>query len=261
MAVESAPPSNPTSRFTDRADAYSRARPTYPGPAIDAIVAGCGASIPVAAADIGAGTGISSRLLAERGCRVFAIEPNAAMRERGAADSKAAGLLIDWLDATGESTALPDASLDLVLCAQSFHWLDRRGALNEFHRILRPFGRVATLWNIQNRDDPLTAGYCSLMSKHAVEMPRSPWSLPGAAADLVEDDRFAGYRVLVYPHEQTLDRDGLIERALSASYSPKKGPEFLAMATDLRELFDRFQRDDHVTLRYKTEIHLAERAP
>lgn len=261
MSVEAAFPSNPRSRFNDRADAYSRARPAYPGPALDAIVAGCGHQPPIAAADIGAGTGISSRMLAQRGCSVVAIEPNKSMRERGAADSLAANLAIRWIDAAGEATTLDDASSDLILCAQSFHWLDRSRALDEFHRILRPYGRVALLWNIQNRDDPVTAGYCTLMSRHAVEMPRSPWSLPGAAADLVVDDRFAGYRVLVYDHEQTLCRDGLIERALSASYSPKNGPAFLAMAADLRELFDRHQTNDAVVLRYKSEIHIAERAP
>lgn len=263
MSVEAAHPSNPHSRFSDRADAYARSRPTYPADAIDAILAGFSPrpGSPILAADIGAGTGISSRLLAQRACRVYAVEPNAAMRARGAADSAASGLEIEWLDAAGEATTLDDQTLDLVLCAQSFHWLDRPRALSEFHRILRPYARLALLWNVQDRDDPLTAGYCTIMSRHAVDMPKSPWSLPGAAADLVEDERYAGYRALVFPHEQPLDRDGFIERALSASYAPKNGQPFLAMAADLRELFDEHQREDRVVLRYKTEIHIAERAP
>jgi ubiquinone/menaquinone biosynthesis C-methylase UbiE len=261
MSVQAASTSNPQTRFSDRADVYSRARPTYPADAMDAIVAGAQSDGATIAADIGAGTGISSRLLAERGCRVFAIEPNADMRRRGAADTSAVQPPITWVEACGEATTLGDASVDLILCAQSFHWLDRPRALNEFHRILRPYGRLAMLWNIQNRDEPFTAGYCNIMSRHAVEMPRSPWALPGVAADMVEDLRFAGYRVLVFPHEQTLDRDGLVERAMSASYAPKSGQAFLAMATDLRELFDRFERKGRATLRYKTEVHLAERAP
>src|SRR5688572_26600177 len=72
---------NPTGRFSDRAQAYSRHRPSYPAPAVDAMLAGLGEPARLSAADIGAGTGISSRLLAERGLTVHAVEPNQAMRE------------------------------------------------------------------------------------------------------------------------------------------------------------------------------------
>ncbi|WP_295618085.1 hypothetical protein [Chamaesiphon sp. GL140_3_metabinner_50] len=69
---------NPLNRFSDRAADYVKYRPSYPAAVIDTILDGLDAAMLVAA-DIGAGTGISARLLAERGVRVFAIEPNAAM--------------------------------------------------------------------------------------------------------------------------------------------------------------------------------------
>ncbi|MBC7773083.1 MAG: SAM-dependent methyltransferase, partial [Pyrinomonadaceae bacterium] len=71
---------NPTGRFSDRAEDYKKYRPSYPPDAIDAILDGLGPPASLLAADIGAGTGISSTLLAERGVRVFAVEPNPAMR-------------------------------------------------------------------------------------------------------------------------------------------------------------------------------------
>lgn len=70
---------NPQSRFSDRAQDYAKYRPSYPSEAIDCILAGLETS--GIAADIGAGTGISSRLLADRGVKVIAIEPNAAMKQ------------------------------------------------------------------------------------------------------------------------------------------------------------------------------------
>src|SRR5262245_49009958 len=76
---------DPTGRFTQRADDYAVYRPTYPAAAIDAILDGLGAPARLVAADVGAGTGIASRLLAERGVRVLAVEPNAAMRAVAAA--------------------------------------------------------------------------------------------------------------------------------------------------------------------------------
>jgi 2-polyprenyl-3-methyl-5-hydroxy-6-metoxy-1,4-benzoquinol methylase len=74
---------NPLDRFSDRAADYVKYRPSYPMAAIDIILEGLGQT-PLVAADIGAGTGISSRLLADRGVRVLAIDPNAAMRAAGA---------------------------------------------------------------------------------------------------------------------------------------------------------------------------------
>ncbi len=74
---------DPTGRFSNRADDYARHRPTYPAAAIDALLAGLGPASGLVAVDVGAGTGISARLLAERGVSVIAVEPNRAMREAG----------------------------------------------------------------------------------------------------------------------------------------------------------------------------------
>jgi ubiquinone/menaquinone biosynthesis C-methylase UbiE len=108
---------NPLGRFSDRATDYVKYRPSYPAAAIDMIVAGLGEAAVVA--DIGAGTGISSRLLADHGLRVLAIEPNAAMRT--AAESHP---LVDFCDGKAEDTQLAADSIDLVTCFQAFHWFD-----------------------------------------------------------------------------------------------------------------------------------------
>jgi ubiquinone/menaquinone biosynthesis C-methylase UbiE len=110
---------NPLSRFSDRVADYVKYRPSYPAAAIAIILAGLGNSAQLIAADIGAGTGISSRLLAERGISVIAIEPNTEMRQ--AAESHK---LVEVREGTAEVTNLPDASVDLVTCFQSFHWFN-----------------------------------------------------------------------------------------------------------------------------------------
>ena len=71
---------DPTGRFRDRAADYAAARPSYPAAALDALLEGLGAPAALVVADVGAGTGIAARLVAERGARVLAVEPNAAMR-------------------------------------------------------------------------------------------------------------------------------------------------------------------------------------
>ena len=108
---------DPTGRFADRASDYVKYRPSYPASAIDAVLGGCGEPSSLHAADIGAGTGISARLLGDRGVRMVAVEPNAAMRNSAEPHPG-----VVFHDGTAEVTNLNDAAVDLVLCAQAFHW-------------------------------------------------------------------------------------------------------------------------------------------
>src|SRR5262245_18241062 len=101
---------DPTRRFSDRTQEYVRFRPTYPASAIDHMLAGLSDPSRLIAADIGAGTGISALLLAERGVRVWAVEPNAEMRAAAAPHPH-----VTWQDGTAEATGLPPGSVDLVL--------------------------------------------------------------------------------------------------------------------------------------------------
>lgn len=241
-------------RFSDRARDYVAHRPDYPDAAIDALVSGLGEPGSLSVVDVGAGTGISARAVADRGCRVIAVEPNKAMRDAAASHPR-----VTWVEATAERTTLPDACADIVLCAQSFHWMEREQALDEFHRILKPRGRLALLWNIQDHSDPFTREYAEVVKRCAVRSVASP-SLTGRREDLAGDRRWEGIRTLEFPHAQSLAEPGLIGRAVSSSYSPKDGPKHDDLVAGLRSLFSRFRHGDRVELRYRTVLHAAERA-
>jgi 2-polyprenyl-3-methyl-5-hydroxy-6-metoxy-1,4-benzoquinol methylase len=90
---------NPRDRFSDCAEAYAKYRPSYPKEAIDCILARLNS--PLVAADIGAGTGISSRFLAQRGVKVNAIEPNESMRQAALPHH-----LVEFQDGSAEHTNL-----------------------------------------------------------------------------------------------------------------------------------------------------------
>ena len=145
---------NPLSRFSDRAADYAKYRPSYPDEAIAILLEGLGNPSQLLAADIGAGTGISSPLLAQRGVRVIAIEPNEAMREAASPHP-----LVEFQDGAAEATNLPDTSVDLVTCFQAFHWFNPEPTLEVFHRILKPTGRLAVVWNDRDRNNELTQSY------------------------------------------------------------------------------------------------------
>jgi SAM-dependent methyltransferase len=240
-------------RFSDRAADYVRYRPTYPAAAIDAILDGLGPPGRVIAADIGAGTGISARLLADRGVRVIAVEPGEAMRLAATRHER-----VSWIAGTAESTGLQSDTFDLVLAAQSFHWFKPLDALREFARVLKPRGRLAIVWNRRSTTDPLTVGYRQAILDVGGEITaeRMPFD-PGVVA---ASGAFAGPERRAFANQQRLDLEGLIGRARSASYVPKEGPDGERLIALLRDLYDRHRRDDgSVALVYETEVYLSTR--
>lgn len=247
---------NPTARFSDRADDYRRFRPDYAPPAFDAMLAHTDRASAVVA-DVGAGTGISTRQVAAclaPGARVLAIEPNPAMRSAGQADPHP---LVEWRDGTAESTGLPPASVDLILCAQAFHWFRPAEAFPEFRRILRPGGRLALLNNDRDRSSPVTRDYGRLMREASDNHPaetRHDSHIPIYMTPL--------FRVAdtgVFSHGQDLTLEGLLGRARSSSYCPTSGPKWEALARGLTDLH-RAHADatGRLRLAYITALFLAE---
>jgi ubiquinone/menaquinone biosynthesis C-methylase UbiE len=110
-------------------------------------------SKPCQAIDIGAGTGKFTRPLLSAGCRVVAVEPNAAMH--AAAVSMNASVQADWVHATAERLPLAAHTFDLACYASSFNVVDTRSALSEASRVLKDSAVLAILWNHRDLTDPL----------------------------------------------------------------------------------------------------------
>ncbi len=168
---------NPTGRFAGLSDLYVRHRPGYPDAALDRIVQFAGLSGSSLLIDVGAGTGISSRLMAGRSVPVIGIEPNDEMRGKAAAELLPGDVpRPEYRAGRSEATGLSDGCADAVLAAQAFHWFDAAAALREFHRILKPGGTVALMWNERDEADPFTAAFGDVIrtapDTAAVEGPR-----------------------------------------------------------------------------------------
>lgn len=102
----------------------------------------------VRVADIGAGTGKFTKMLAEIGLKVSAVEPNDAMRSEGAIYTQEDE--IEWLHGSAEDTKLPTNMFDWVCMASSFHWTDPQKSLPELARIIKPDGYFTAIWNPRN---------------------------------------------------------------------------------------------------------------
>jgi ubiquinone/menaquinone biosynthesis C-methylase UbiE len=133
-----------TDKFTGKAEAYAKARPGYPNAAIDYIAS----LVPENAviADIGAGTGKFTELLAKCGFTVFAVEPNDDMRTQLFETLKQYPNA-KIINGSAEATTLPDNSVDVVTCAQALHWFDPEAFRTECRRIANGDTLVIALFN------------------------------------------------------------------------------------------------------------------
>jgi len=241
----------PLTRFSDRAADYAKYRPGYPEEAITTILAGLGVPEQLVAADMGAGTGISSRLLAARGVRVFAIEPNAAMRQAATPHA-----LVEFRDGTAEQTHLSASSVDLVTCFQSFHWFEPEATLGEFHRILKRSGRLALVWNERDPVDELTGAYGRLV--HLISNQNMTEKRLGSVASLFSSSHFSKVHHHTFAYQHALDLDGLVGRAQSTSYLPREGAAHQQLISGLQELHARFcNAEGLVCLAYRASVYLA----
>lgn len=241
-----------TGRFTNLAHIYNAGRPGYPPEVADAIFDGIADPSQLVIVDLGAGTGSSSRLLAERGARVFAVEPNASMRAKAESDANTT-----WIDAPAERTGLDAGSVDVVTAFQAFHWFEQPAVFEEMLRILRPTGRAAVVFYERNESDPFTLGYGELVRKYATD------DTENRRANAL--DAFASFggwqnvrraRVL---SEQILDLSGMDDRVKSSSYLPRTGPESERLYAEVDVLFDRFAKDGKVRMQLQYLIVVGER--
>jgi len=235
-----------TRGFELAADVYERGRPDYPAAAIAWLVERLALRPGRTLVDLAAGTGKLTRLLVRSGADVIAVEPLAAMRA-----------LIEnarVLEGTAEAMPLPDASADAVTVAQAFHWFRAEEALAEIHRVLRPGGGVALVWNTRDERDPLHAAVSELLRPLEGDAPRRHKRDWGEAVDA--SGLFTPTERATFDHEQLVGEDGFVERFTSIS--------FVAAAPDaaraqvearLRELAR--ETGAPIRLPYVTELYVA----
>ncbi|WP_329383563.1 class I SAM-dependent methyltransferase [Streptomyces sp. NBC_01716] len=133
---------------------YDAARPGYPPVLFDAVEELSGRPLSGSRVlDVGAGTGIATRLLRARGAEVVAVEPGPGMAARlrqGLPDTP-------LVRGFGDALPIADASVDLVTYAQSWHWTDPARSVPEALRVLRPGGALALWWNVADPTVPWVA--------------------------------------------------------------------------------------------------------
>ncbi|MFJ4715225.1 class I SAM-dependent methyltransferase [Streptomyces sp. NPDC088785] len=263
--------------FTEAAETYDRARPGHPPQVYADLAALAGIRPGCRVLEAGCGTGRATVPLAERGCRIDAVELGAelaAVARRNLAGHPGATVHV----AAFEDWPLPPEPYDLVLAATSFHWLDPAVRVARSAATLRPGGFLAIL-----ATHHVAGGsrqfFADVQDRYERFDPATPPGLhPTAADDIPYDSQEAPGRT-VPQHNATLPGADLFEPAVyrrhlrDLTYTTRQYLDLLrthsgtrALAPDARAaLLDSIGRlidRDHggtVTERYPTELRLARR--
>jgi SAM-dependent methyltransferase len=251
---------NPTLRFSSRVDNYVRYRPGYPPEILGLLKRDCSLTPESVVADIASGTGLLTRMLLDNGNRVYAIEPNAEMRQAGERILSAYPRLAS-VAGTAEATTLADRSVDIVTAAQAAHWFDREKARREFMRILRPGGWCVLIWNERRTDStPFLHDYENLLLTYGTDY-----------QDVRHENTTAGIdgffapspcKTQTFEMKQHFDYPGVEGRLLSSSYTPgPENPNYQLMLRELRRIFDEHQSNGRVSLEYDTRVFYGRLSP
>lgn len=240
-------------RFSNRVANYVKYRPGYPPEVLELFKNEMGLTKASVVADIGSGTGLSTRPFLENGNTVYGVEPNAAMR------SAAEEYLKDFPDfishhGTAENTNLADDSMDFVTAAQAFHWFDAEKTRDEFQRILRPGGYVALIWNERQLDTTeFLREYEKLLLKYGNDYEK-------VRHENIDKEKLGAffqseYERATFPNEQVFDYEGLRGRLLSSSYMPAEDSlSYPELEKELRALFAKHSEDGKIKVFYDTNI-------
>jgi SAM-dependent methyltransferase len=241
-------------RFSNRVANYVKYRPGYPPEVLELFRSKMGLTRASVVADIGSGTGLSTKPFLENGNTVYGVEPNAAMRAAAKEYLKDFPNFISH-DGTAEATNLDDASVDFVIAAQAFHWFNAEKTGTEFQRILRPGGYIALIWNERQLDTTeFLREYENLLLKHANDYDK-------VRHENIDQQKLGAffhpeYDRASFPNEQVLDYEGLRGRLLSSSYMPAEDSQsYPALEKELKALFAKHSEHGKIKVFYDTNIY------
>ena len=243
--------------FSGKVAGYARHRWNYAPAAIDHIVQTAQLTASSVVADIGAGTGMLSEHFIGRAGQVFAIEPNAEMRQ--AARSAPVELPVELIGGRSDATTLPDESVDLIAVGRALHWFPPGTTKAEFQRILKPDGWLAVL-RIPCVDEELSAAL------NAMKTEANGWNTELEEIRVQQPplrfyfghEEFARLR---FPSVARENWEDFFGRLCSFSVAPAPShPRFDRFQQAARDVFDRFRSGESLIVPLATELFLGRMA-
>ncbi len=244
---------DPIHIFSSKAEKYARYRWDYAPQAIQAIYDVTQLSHQSSVADIGAGTGILTKHFLGKVKKVFAVEPNAEMRQF-ANQAMASDQACQIVDGRAEATTLPDHCVDLIAVGQAFNWFEPQLTRAEFVRILKPGGWLAALHNYGTSQEigealekifPPETDTLALMKGKG-----TPMSFYYGGNTFFK-------QTFAFTVQETWEQ--FLGGLSSASYAPDEdSPLYAGFVRAARGVFDHFRREDLFVSQAVTELCLGQ---
>lgn len=243
--------------FSKAGDSYEKGRPNYPKSAIDFLASKFQLDANISVLDVGAGTGIFTKLLCDLGVKVTAVEPLKSMR----AKLQLALTGVETHSGTAEALPLGNSSIDHIMVAQAFHWFKGHDALREFYRVLKPGGKIGLIWNVRDESVPWVAELTRIIDPHEGDAPRYrtfKWAEAFAKTSL-----FTPLQRETFEYEQVGSLEMILDRVKSISFIAALPNDLQTkVLAEVRTLMETHPQTAGLTefrLPYRTEIYWCDR--
>ena len=221
-----------TIKFDGLANLYEDGRPEYLTILIEKLYTDYGFKSTSIIADIGAGTGKFSKLLLEKGSKVFCVEPNKDMRNELVNKLNKYNKL-HAINGTAGNTTLDTSSVDFITSAQAFHW-----------------------FNVREMESPLNQECFQIYKQYCQ-------NFVGFNGGIKRDDERIKeffdmhYKRMEFPNPLFFDQKSFIKRCISGSYSLKKTDQnYFEYIAALENVFDKYSNNGQLVMENKTVVYI-----
>lgn len=229
-----------TNHFTGKATVYSKSRPGYPDQLLTVLIEKYGWNDESVIADIGAGTGILTGQMLNKGLNVMAVEPNTDMR---LLSEQAWGDYPNYksVNGTAEQTTLVAGNVDHITVAQAFHWFNPELFRLECQRVLKPQRYVSLIWNSRVAEHALVIENAEICQRYCPQFNGFSGGFEQSDEKISSFFRSGEYEVIEMANDLSFDRNSFIDRNLSASYAPNvQDKAFEPFVQELTALFEKY---------------------
>nr|WP_246201983.1 methyltransferase domain-containing protein [Sneathiella aquimaris] len=217
--------------------------------------------------DVACGTGVTTRLAKTKvgpEGRVDGLDINTSMLAK--AEEIADGLEIGWIESDVGEIALPSRTYDVLMSQHGYHYFpDKPAALSEFHRLLRPGGRMA--FSIWDGHSPYTQAIAAALAQHIsseiASKQRSQRETP-SADELATQVSNAGFSEVEVRRQELMIDVPLAEEfvplhlgsmPIAGAFMALDADAQAALITDVSEALEPFVQGDRII--YADAVHMA----
>lgn len=244
-----------TKFYFGKQEDYSKYRPSYPKDLFEFLVK----NYDLKSKDIvelGAGTGKFAKIASLYSNKIYYVEPNADMINKGKEYCNDCNNII-FVNNSAENTKLNNNIADIIFAVQSFHWFDKTTVKEEVKRILKPNGYFAIVWNDwEDENNEFSRKYFKYISEWNTKLTGRKYQHKNV------DDRKNFFKEGMYDtytfiHSKQYNLEMLIGLSKSLSYAPKKDEIYYdEFIKGIIEIFNKYQIDDYVRFDFHTEMYI-----